>query len=72
MSQFLVNEEKIKKIAATFSVTEDTVTELYGKYSDLNGRMKNQFLAHVMRSLEEYIRENCNAPFQDNMQGFNE
>lgn len=62
MSQFSVDDEKIKKIAATFLVNEGTVTELHKKYSDLNSRMKDQFLAHVMRSLEEYIRENCNAP----------
>lgn len=62
MSQFSIDEEKIERIAKTFSITDVAVSELYRKYSDLNSRMKDQFLAHVMRSLEEYIRENCNAP----------
>ena len=62
MSQFLINDEKILKIAKTFNVSKETVQKLHEEYSSLNGRMKNQFLAHIMRSLEEYIRENCNAP----------
>lgn len=62
MSQFSIDDEKIKKISDVFSLKEENVRDLYDKYTTLNSRMKDQFLAHVMRSLEEYIRENCEAP----------
>lgn len=62
MSQFQMDEEKILAIAEKFGINADTVRDLYKKYADLSMRMKDQFLAHVMRSLEDYIRENCDAP----------
>ena len=62
MSLFSVDTEKINHIAERFETKQKTVEELHRKYSELNGRMKDQFLAHVMRSLEEYIREHHNAP----------
>ena len=57
-----MDEEKILAIAEKFGTNADTVRDLYKKYADLSMRMKDQFLAHVMRSLEDYIRENCDAP----------
>ena len=65
MSIFSMNEQKelkIKFIAEKFKTNEKTVESLFSKYVALLPRMKEQYLAHVMRSLEAYLREKCNAP----------
>ena len=63
MSQFVMDSVKEKFIAEQFNVKQETVSDLFKKYTDLNSLNKKQYLAHIMRSLEEYIRVNCNAPF---------
>ena len=63
MTQFVIDSEKIDYIAKNFNLTYETVDRLFKNYQKLQYKNKNQYLAHIMRSLEEYIRENCNAPF---------
>lgn len=63
MSQFSIDNEKLKFIASTFNIKEENVFTLFEKYKNLQEKNKTQYLAHIMRSMEEYIRENCSAPF---------
>lgn len=63
MTQFVMNAEKEKFIAEQFDIKQETVSDLFRKYTELNSLNKKQYLAHIMRSLEEYIRIHCNAPF---------
>ena len=63
MTQFVMTSEKEKFIAEQFEVKHETVSDLFKKYTELNSLNKKQYLAHIMRSLEEYIRIHCEAPF---------
>ena len=63
MSDFKINDEKISFIAKKFNIKKDTVQDLYNYYKNIEETNTNQYLAHVMRSLEEYVRKVCNAPF---------
>lgn len=63
MTQFEMDSGKIKYIADKFNLNSADLLLLHNKYCELQQKNKKQYLAHIMRSLEEYIRETCNAPF---------
>ncbi|MDR0635861.1 MAG: hypothetical protein LBF87_02130 [Treponema sp.] len=55
--EFVIDNEKKKRIAKAFEVRLDTVAVLHKMYSDLASNIKYQYLAHIMRSMEVYFRE---------------
>ena len=63
MGAFEFTDETVAHIAEKFNIDRQTIKTLYDKYADIHKRMKSQYLAHVMRSLEDYVRETCDAPF---------
>ncbi len=66
-SKFKVDDEKIEYIAAQFGVRQDTVKLINNIFNGIYTGLKRQYLAHIIRSMEHYIRENTNNPmFQIN------
>ena len=63
MNNFRMDSIKEKYISDSFEIKPKTINELYQKYTELNSLNQKQYLAHIMRSLEEYIRSTQNAPF---------
>ena len=63
MNNFRMDSIKEKYISDSFEIKPETINELYQKYTELNSLNQKQYLAHIMRSLEEYIRSTQNAPF---------
>lgn len=58
-----MDNQKAKYIAETFNLNEESVMKLFQRYEELNVMNKKQYLAHIMRSLEQCIRDHCKAPF---------
>lgn len=56
MPDFTVTDDLITKIAARFGATEDAVKRLHNFYQKLASGMKQQYLAHVIRTMEEQLR----------------
>jgi len=54
--EYEINDTKITKIASTFNVDKKTVETLYQDYLNFSPRIRHQYLAHIMRSLENYFR----------------
>lgn len=63
MSLYAMDNQKAKYIAETFNLNEESVMKLFQRYEELNVMNKKQYLAHIMRSLKQYIRDHCKAPF---------
>ena len=58
LSDFSVTSELISKISKTFGITEDGVNSLYKVYRNkLSTAMKRHYLAHIIRAMEERLRE---------------
>jgi hypothetical protein len=67
MSEFSINDEKIAYISKQFKVEELQVRRIHRIFSDVIAGVKNQYLAHVIRCMESYIRrETGNQMFQIN------
>lgn len=62
MSQFQIDDDKLGCIAQKFKLDRDIIDVLYGKYVPFKNRMKHHYLAHVIRSMEDYVREIHSAP----------
>jgi len=56
-NEFVIDDEEIKEISEKFLIDIDKVESLYESYSEFSKYLKKQFLAHVMRGIECYIRE---------------
>ena len=63
MAEFEITDEKIKAISQRFSVGEDTVRLVHRVFSNVISGVKNQYLAHIIRCMEAYIRKKTNNPF---------
>jgi hypothetical protein len=63
MRDFSVTDDKLNQIAKDFGVEEDAVRKIFANYQKLSEKMKTQYLAHAIRSVEAYVREKQNAPF---------
>lgn len=61
-AEFEIDESKMQVIADAFGLSFGKVKMLYDAYSDFAARMKGQYLAHVVRSMEDYVRQHDNAP----------
>jgi Zn-dependent peptidase ImmA (M78 family) len=67
MSEFSVTDEKIAYISEQFRVNGSQVRLIHRFFSRVIGEVKNQYLAHVIRCMESYIRKKTGNPmFQIN------
>jgi hypothetical protein len=67
MSDFSVTDEKIAHISTRFQVKESEVKLIYNIFSGVIGGVKDQYLAHIIRCMESYIRKKTKNPmFQIN------
>jgi Zn-dependent peptidase ImmA (M78 family) len=67
MPEFSVTGEKIVHISTQFQVDESLVKLVHKIFSDVIGGVKNQYLAHIIRCMESYIRNKTGNPmFQIN------
>lgn len=62
MDKYKINDEKIAVIAQTFGTDRDTVKKMNALYKDISEGMKYQYLAHVIRTVEEKIRIELHNP----------
>jgi len=63
MAEFEITEEKLKTISQRFDVNIDTVKMVYNVFTKVISGVKNQYLAHIIRCMEYYIRKQTNNPF---------
>jgi Zn-dependent peptidase ImmA (M78 family) len=69
MDQFTVTNDKIIHISRQFNVEENTVESVFQMFTRVITGVKYQYLAHVIRTMEVYIREKTKNPmFQINCQ----
>jgi hypothetical protein len=67
MPEFSVNDEKITYISEQFRIRKSQVAHIHKLFSEVIDGVKNQYLAHVIRCMESYIRKNTGNPmFQIN------
>jgi len=55
---FNLNNERIKNIASNFKIHTESITLLKDGYDALIKNVPYQYLAHIMRTMEDYIRKN--------------
>ncbi len=65
MKHFLksITVETKKKIESSISVSPETIDKFEYLYNDLVKDISYQYLAHIIRTLETFIREKKNMPF---------
>jgi hypothetical protein len=67
MDQFTVDDAKIAHISQQFGVSEKRVKRIYAFFNHVITNEKYQYLAHIIRTMEAYIREKTGNPmFQIN------
>jgi Zn-dependent peptidase ImmA (M78 family) len=67
MPEFSVTDEKIARISTQFQVEESLVELVHKIFSAVTDGVKNQYLAHIIRCMESYIRKKTGNPmFQIN------
>jgi hypothetical protein len=67
MSEFSVTDEKITHISDQFHVDKSQVDIVHRLFSRVIDGVKNQYLAHIIRCMESYIRQKTGNPmFQIN------
>jgi Zn-dependent peptidase ImmA (M78 family) len=67
MPEFSINKGKIISISDQFQVKESDVDLVYRIFSRVIDGVKNQYLAHIIRCMESYIRQKTGNPmFQIN------
>jgi Zn-dependent peptidase ImmA (M78 family) len=67
MPEFSITEEKTSYISTQFKTDESSVRLVHRFFSAVIGGVKNQYLAHIIRCMESYIRNKTGNPmFQIN------
>jgi uncharacterized protein YjaZ len=67
MPEFSITDEKITCISDQFHVNKPTVELVHRLFSRVIDEVKNQYLAHIIRCMESYIRRKTGNPmFQIN------
>jgi len=56
MPDFIVKDDTIEKIALQYGVRKDTVGHTYTFYKELSVGIRRQYLAHIIRAMEEELR----------------
>ena len=57
MNTFKLDDKKIDYIAKTFDVSKESVEKVRSLYEDVSHNIKTQYLAHVIRTVEQNIRK---------------
>jgi len=63
MAEFEITDDKLMTISQRFNVNIDTVKLVYNVFTRVISGVKNQYLAHIIRCMELYIRKETNNPF---------
>jgi len=63
MAEFEVTDEKLNTISRHLDVNEDTVKFVHQIFLKVISGVKNQYLAHIIRCMEAYVRNETNNPF---------
>jgi hypothetical protein len=72
MPEFSITDDKIAYISKQFRVEEPQVRLVYNIFSRVISRVKTQYLAHIIRCMESYIRNTTKNPmFQINTSALN-
>lgn len=58
-----ISEETRTEIEKTLSVTQENIERVERLYNKILNGISYQYLAHIIRTLETYIRENKDMPF---------
>jgi Zn-dependent peptidase ImmA (M78 family) len=67
MSEFSIDDSKIVHISGQFHIEKSYVESVYKLFSRVIDGVKNQYLAHIIRCMESYIRQKTgNLMFQIN------
>jgi hypothetical protein len=61
--EFEITPERLKDRAQSFGITDSSVEDLYAIYKALNTEIKNQYLAHIIRAMEGYLRKETKNEF---------
>ncbi|GHV22529.1 hypothetical protein FACS189494_09490 [Spirochaetia bacterium] len=56
-AEFVVDSNRIQKIADAFHVELKSVSDIGAKYKSLNALMHSQYLAHITRAMEMKLRK---------------
>ena len=56
-NEFKLDDEKISFISKSFDVHRDFVKTLYDVYQQIQGNLSEQYLAHVIRTMEQQLRK---------------
>ena len=62
MDKYKIDDEKIATIARTFGTDRETVKKMNAVYKGISDGMKYQYLAHVIRTVEEKVRMELHNP----------
>ena len=62
MDKYKVDDDKIAVIEKTFGTDRETVKKMNSLYQGISDGMKYQYLAHVIRTVEEKIRMELHSP----------
>jgi hypothetical protein len=72
-SKFKIDDSKLEIIAEKFNVELKSVQSVYDLFSLIVNGVKKHYLAHIIRSMEEYLRKTTNNPmFQINCYPYDE
>jgi hypothetical protein len=63
MAEFEITDEKLNAISQCFSVEQDTVKLVHKIFLKVISGVKNQYLAHIIRCMEAYVRNETKNPF---------
>ncbi|MDR2050013.1 MAG: hypothetical protein LBP69_11220, partial [Treponema sp.] len=67
MPEFCITDEKVVHISTQFRVQKSHVELVHTIFSAVIDGVKNQYLAHIIRCMESYIRQKTGNPmFQIN------
>ncbi|MGL4981631.1 MAG: hypothetical protein ACRC4W_02020 [Treponemataceae bacterium] len=60
---FTIDEKIKEEISKTFSINKDSIDEIEKAYKELSAKIPDQYLAHMVRVMEQKIRETTDNPF---------
>lgn len=61
-TDFVIDNTKLQRIADEFKIKKGSVETLFAHYMQLSEKMKHQYLAHIIRSMEAFFREETKNP----------
>jgi hypothetical protein len=59
---FKINEDKLKHISEEFGVDLEHVRSMYNAYRQIHDGMKEQYLAHIIRTMEVQLQKLTGNP----------